>query len=105
MREKKRSKGRMKNRGISINEASPGSAEQPKKKVSNFLIAIYIYVLFQKWVSLFLIVNSFFDVYCKVETDKVIDFVLLWIFFYSDGFCFFCPEIRVSMLVVWDCGD
>ncbi|KAB5516862.1 hypothetical protein DKX38_027510 [Salix brachista] len=32
MRERKRSKGRMKNQGISINEASPGSAEQPKKK-------------------------------------------------------------------------
>ncbi|KAJ6684082.1 hypothetical protein OIU85_007740 [Salix viminalis] len=35
MRERKRSKGRMKNQGISINEASPGSAEQPKKKIAS----------------------------------------------------------------------
>jgi len=39
VRERKRSEGKIKNQGISINEASPGSAEQPKKKVHNFLIA------------------------------------------------------------------
>ncbi|KAJ6370707.1 hypothetical protein OIU77_001253 [Salix suchowensis] len=33
VRERKRSKGRMKRQGISIHEASPGSAEQPKKKI------------------------------------------------------------------------
>ncbi|XP_011046040.1 PREDICTED: DNA-directed primase/polymerase protein [Populus euphratica] len=35
VRERKRSKGKIKNQGISINEASPGSAEQPKKKMAS----------------------------------------------------------------------
>ncbi|KAB5516840.1 hypothetical protein DKX38_027488 [Salix brachista] len=35
VRERKRSKGRMKKQGISIHEASPGSAEQPKKKIAS----------------------------------------------------------------------
>ncbi|KAJ6960816.1 uncharacterized protein [Populus alba] len=35
VRERKRSKGKIKNKGISINGASPGSAEQPKKKIAS----------------------------------------------------------------------
>jgi hypothetical protein len=47
VRERKRSKGKIKNQGISINEASPGSAEQPKKKVHNFLIAYCFFYFFR----------------------------------------------------------
>ncbi|KAJ6369449.1 hypothetical protein OIU76_027804 [Salix suchowensis] len=55
VRERKRSKGRMKKQGISIHEASPGSAEQPKKKKFVFRCSLF----------------------GIVEIDEVNDFVLL----------------------------
>jgi hypothetical protein len=55
VRERKRSKGKIKNQGISINEASPGSAEQPKKKVHNFLIAFCFFYFFRDGFCFFLL--------------------------------------------------